>query len=96
MLCDPGELASLWGRGVPAVIAGTGVHLLPERLREAATVIVAQAANRARALLALAQQRHHDGAAVDAVFALPLYLRDKVALTTQERADRRHAAEAAT
>jgi len=96
MLCDPGELASLWGRGVPAVIAGTGVHLLPERLREAATVILAQAANRARALLALAQQRHHDGAAVDAAFALPLYLRDKVALTTQERADRRHAAEAAT
>jgi tRNA threonylcarbamoyladenosine biosynthesis protein TsaB len=96
LLCDPDVLAGRWGHGVPPVIAGTGVHMLPATLRDAALLTCAQTANRARALLSLAQQRHADGAAVDAALALPLYLRDKVALTTQERADRRHAAEAAT
>lgn len=86
MLCDPDVLASLWGGSVPAIVAGTGVHLLPATLREATTVTLGRTANRARALLTLAQQRYGDGAAVDAALALPLYLRDKVALTTAERA----------
>ena len=33
----------------------------------------------------LAQQGWHDGLGVDAALALPLYLRDKVALTVVER-----------
>jgi tRNA threonylcarbamoyladenosine biosynthesis protein TsaB len=36
-------------------------------------------------LLRLAQQAYNDGAAVDPAQALPMYLRDKVALTTLER-----------
>lgn len=48
--------------------------------------------DRARALLRLALQAARAGEGVDAAAALPLYLRDKVALTTRER----EAARAAT
>ena len=41
--------------------------------------------NRAEALLRLADQAWHQGRAVPAERALPVYLRDKVALTTAER-----------
>ncbi len=41
--------------------------------------------DRARALLSLAVQAAQAGAGVEAALALPLYLRDKVAQTTQER-----------
>ena len=41
--------------------------------------------DRAGALMRLAQQAWSAGAAVDAAAALPIYLRDKVALTTAER-----------
>jgi tRNA threonylcarbamoyladenosine biosynthesis protein TsaB len=41
--------------------------------------------DRAAALLRLALQAHGAGVGVDAAQALPLYLRDRVALTTQER-----------
>ncbi len=45
-----------------------------------------QALDRAAALARLALRAWQDGAAVPAAEALPLYLRDKVALTTAERA----------
>jgi tRNA threonylcarbamoyladenosine biosynthesis protein TsaB len=48
--------------------------------------------NRAAALLRLAQQAWHAGRGVDAADALPLYLRDKVALTTVERESAKAAA----
>jgi tRNA threonylcarbamoyladenosine biosynthesis protein TsaB len=41
--------------------------------------------DRAAALANLARQAWLQGQAVDAALALPLYLRDKVALTTAER-----------
>jgi tRNA threonylcarbamoyladenosine biosynthesis protein TsaB len=44
-----------------------------------------QALPRARALLPLAKEAWAGGCAIDAAQALPLYLRDKVALTTAER-----------
>jgi tRNA threonylcarbamoyladenosine biosynthesis protein TsaB len=44
-----------------------------------------QERDRAAALLRLALQAAAGGAGVDAAAALPLYLRDKVALTTSER-----------
>jgi tRNA threonylcarbamoyladenosine biosynthesis protein TsaB len=96
MLCDPDALAGEWRGHMPAIVAGTGLPLLPASVRDAAMATFAQTADRARALLSLAQQRHEDGAAVDAALALPLYLRDKVALTTRERADQRRAFEGAT
>jgi tRNA threonylcarbamoyladenosine biosynthesis protein TsaB len=42
-------------------------------------------------LLAVARQAHADGAAIDPAHALPLYLRDKVALTVDEREAARRA-----
>jgi tRNA threonylcarbamoyladenosine biosynthesis protein TsaB len=45
-----------------------------------------QAADRAAALLRLAQAAWDAGEAVEAAQALPVYQRDKVALTTAERA----------
>jgi tRNA threonylcarbamoyladenosine biosynthesis protein TsaB len=44
--------------------------------------------DRAKALLRLAEQAWHRGQAVPPEQALPVYLRDKVALTTAERLDR--------
>ena len=41
--------------------------------------------DRAAALMRLARALHDEGAGVEAADALPLYLRDRVALTTQER-----------
>ena len=43
--------------------------------------------DRAAALMRLARALHDEGAGVEAADALPLYLRDRVALTTQERED---------
>ena len=42
--------------------------------------------DRAAALMRLAQQAWRDGGGRDAAAALPLYLRDKVAMTVAERA----------
>ena len=55
----------------------------------------AQAMPAGQALAALAQRAWADGMAVDAALALPRYVRDKVAQTTQERTQSR-AAERAT
>jgi tRNA threonylcarbamoyladenosine biosynthesis protein TsaB len=79
------------------VLAGSGLYLLP--VDEAATTAprhVPQARDRADALLRLAQQAWARGQTLDAAQALPLYLRDKVALTTAEREAARAAAAGAT
>ena len=68
-------------------LAGTALAAFGARLHSPAGVPVQRAEhNRAAALLRLAQQAFVAGAAVDAAAALPLYLRDKVAQTTAERA----------
>lgn len=69
------------GRLAPCVLVGSGVHLL-HGLNKA---IVWEARERAKALLSLAQWRLAQGHAVDPAHALPVYLRDKVALTTAQR-----------
>jgi tRNA threonylcarbamoyladenosine biosynthesis protein TsaB len=51
----------------------------------AGAALIEQEQDRARALLNLAVQAAQAGLGVDAALALPLYLRDKVAQTTQER-----------
>jgi tRNA threonylcarbamoyladenosine biosynthesis protein TsaB len=94
MLCGPAMLAGRWRGSMPEVVAGSGVHLLPALDGGRSLALRAHTTDRARALLGLARQQHADGAAVDARQALPLYLRNNVALTTQERADKRRAAEA--
>lgn len=94
MLCEPAALADQWCHGAPEVVAGSGLHLLPAAFGGRAPECRPHTTDRARALLGLARQQHADGAAVDARHALPVYLRNNVALTTQERADKRRAAEA--
>jgi tRNA threonylcarbamoyladenosine biosynthesis protein TsaB len=88
MLCAPEALPAHWwpDGAVPAVLAGTGVALLPASGVACALPRQAQTDDRAAALLRLAQAAWADGGAVEAAQALPVYLRDKVALTTAERA----------
>jgi tRNA threonylcarbamoyladenosine biosynthesis protein TsaB len=78
-------LAMRWLQQPPEAVVGTGVQAFADRLPFGAAFTRADTENRAAALLRLALQLHADGIGVDAAQAMPLYLRDKVALTTAER-----------
>ena len=82
-LCDPAEVAALWGgsQGWPTWVTGSGVPMLDLP----STVRVVQARDRVAALLRLAQRGFAQGRGMDPAQALPLYLRDQVALTTAQR-----------
>jgi len=69
----------------PARVAGNAATVFAPWLPFGAAHCIAEVGDRAGALLRLAQQLHDDGRGVDPADALPLYLRDKVALTTRER-----------
>lgn len=88
MLCAPADLPAGWEPEgtAPAVRAGSGLALLPAGRGIAAGASLAQTDDRAAALLRLGQAAWDAGEAVDPAQALPVYLRDKVALTTAERA----------
>lgn len=68
------------GQGL--VWVGSGLPLLADMHSQAGRLTCQ---DRAQALLRLANQAWHQGLAVPAEQALPVYLRDKVALTTAER-----------
>lgn len=69
------------------VVAGSALHVFGPRLHAPGGALPRpDERDRAGALLRLARQAWAAGAAIDAAQALPLYLRDKVALTTAERA----------
>jgi tRNA threonylcarbamoyladenosine biosynthesis protein TsaB len=78
-------LAARWREQPPQAVTGSAVRAFADRLPFGAAITRAETDDRAAALLRVALQRHADGAAVDAAHAMPLYLRDKVALTTAER-----------
>lgn len=78
-------LSARWSAEPPLVVAGSAVLPFAGRLHWGAARTVTKARDRAAALLTLALQAHADGAAIDPALALPLYLRDKVALTSSER-----------
>jgi tRNA threonylcarbamoyladenosine biosynthesis protein TsaB len=84
-------LAARWSATAPRAVAGNAVAVLGERLPLHGAVWLPDATDRASALLALTRQAHGDGLAVDPAQASPLYLRDKVALTTLEREAARRA-----
>jgi tRNA threonylcarbamoyladenosine biosynthesis protein TsaB len=84
MLVDPEPLQALWREQPPACVAGTALAALS--LDSGAARRFPATASRARALGALARQAFSQGLAQDPAEALPLYVRDKVALTTAERA----------
>jgi len=79
-LCSPEDVCACWG-GWPTWLTGSGTALLG---RAAAPAL--QPGSRAAALVRLGLRLQRAGAAVPAEQALPVYLRDKVALTTAQRA----------
>lgn len=80
------DLGRIWAGARMHALAGSALAAFGERLPvPAGPVRWEQERDRAAALLRLALQAAAGGAGVDAAAALPLYLRDKVALTTSER-----------
>jgi len=78
-------LAARWQAAPPQAVAGNALAVFGERLPGHGAVLSAEDIDRAGALLALSRHALADGAAVAPQAAAPLYLRDKVALTTAER-----------
>lgn len=79
-------LQARWRATPPRAVAGSALAAFGERLALPAGVLRAGGGDRGAALMRLAQAGWRAAAAIDAAQALPLYLRDKVALTTDERA----------
>jgi tRNA threonylcarbamoyladenosine biosynthesis protein TsaB len=80
-------LNAAWAVGAPLAVAGNAIGAFGDRLRTGEAVLHPAARPQAVGMLALARTAWAAGAAVDAAGALPLYLRDKVALTTIARAE---------
>lgn len=94
-LWAPDTLCAHWLAQRPAALAGSGLSLMPLMpLMPPAFAGVMPEPDRAAALLRLAAMMYAEGAATHAAQALPVYLRDKVALTTLERHARAAALEA--
>jgi tRNA threonylcarbamoyladenosine biosynthesis protein TsaB len=89
-------LAVAWAPLAPHRLAGNAGAVFGSRLEVPAHWPRATEGDRAAALLRLAVQQAAAQGGIDAAAALPLYLRDKVALTTQERQAARLAGTAAT
>ena len=74
-----------WQQAPPKAVAGSALAAFGARLQCGSASRLADALPRADALARLARAAWQAGAGVDAADALPLYLLDKVALTTAER-----------
>ena len=79
-------LAQAWTVDPPQRLAGNAVAAFAGRLPWGSATLWPDTTDRAAALLRLAQAAWAKGQAVPPEQALPLYLRDKVAFTTAERA----------
>lgn len=79
-------LHARWTNRAPQRVAGTALGAFGAALQTGGAQRVGDCRSRSAALLRLAQQRWRAGAGVAAADALPLYLRDNVALTTAQRA----------
>ena len=89
-LCAPAVVPSLEGEGWFACGSGFAVYrdVLEERYAGQLAKIVPELYPRARDVLTLAAPRFESGEGVTAEQAVPVYLRDKVALRIDERATR--------
>jgi tRNA threonylcarbamoyladenosine biosynthesis protein TsaB len=74
-----------WDAAPPAAVAGSALAAFGGRLATGPAACWPREADRAGALLRCTRALWAAGGGVDAAAALPLYLRDKVALTTAER-----------
>jgi tRNA threonylcarbamoyladenosine biosynthesis protein TsaB len=82
-------LAERWSANPPRRVCGSAIAAFGERLPLAGAELHPAETDRAAALARLARMAWATGAAIDPALALPVYLRDKVALTTVERAARK-------
>ena len=86
-LCSLAVIQAQWARFEPLVVAGSALLAFADRLAlPEASQRCAQERDRASALLRLAVAAVSRGEGVNPADALPLYLRDKVAQTSAERA----------
>ena len=86
--CEPGllSLPALHSAWQPRAVAGSALAAFGDRLHSGAAQRIGDVGtDRSAALARLARAAWAQGVAIDAAQALPLYLRDKVALTTAER-----------
>lgn len=88
MLTTVDALNRVWREAEPQVVAGNALIAFGAQFESAGARRLPGAAPRALGLLPLARALWAHGGAVDAALALPLYLRDKVAQTSAERAAR--------
>jgi len=80
-------LLARWREAPPAALGGSALAAFGERLVAGGALRLPEFSDdRAEALARLARAAWTHGEGIDAAEALPLYLRDKVALTTAERA----------
>jgi tRNA threonylcarbamoyladenosine biosynthesis protein TsaB len=79
------SLVQHWRTHGPGCVAGSALAAFGERLPTGSACRVPDEHDRAQALLTLARRQWTLGRTVNAAQALPIYLRDKVALTTAER-----------
>jgi tRNA threonylcarbamoyladenosine biosynthesis protein TsaB len=94
MLTTPASLNARWQMQAPELIAGNALAAFGGGLVTGDARLAPDALPHARAMLPLAAALWARNGGVDAALALPLYLRDKVAQTTLERAAIRAAKEA--
>ena len=87
-------LVDAWAAAPPARVAGNALAVFADRLPAPGASAWPHCADRAAALLRLAEQAWQRGEGRAADQALPIYLRDKVAQTTAERQALRDAATA--
>jgi tRNA threonylcarbamoyladenosine biosynthesis protein TsaB len=78
-------LNAAWAAAPPRGVAGSAIDAFGARLALSDAARVPRQISRAGGLARLARAAWQRGEAMDAALALPLYLRDKVALTTAER-----------
>lgn len=86
-------LEQLWSSEPPDIVAGSALQAFGGRLDTGTARRVPQQQARAISLARVAQQQWLLGGALDPALALPLYIRDKIALTTAERLALRDAKE---
>ncbi|MBT9597995.1 MAG: tRNA (adenosine(37)-N6)-threonylcarbamoyltransferase complex dimerization subunit type 1 TsaB [Vitreoscilla sp.] len=93
-LMDLAGLAVQWQapNSAPAHLAGSAIEAFAGRLPWGNATLWPKVADRAAALLRLARHAFAAGSSLPAAAALPVYVRDKVALTTAEREAQRAAA----
>jgi tRNA threonylcarbamoyladenosine biosynthesis protein TsaB len=85
MLVRAEALNARWDERPPERVVGSALAVFGERLRCGTAGGSMPAGGRAAALARLSRRQWAEGHAVDAAFALPVYVRDKVAQTTAER-----------